>query len=1068
VLALQRQAGNALVDQLLSGGGHPVPPDDPREREADTVADAMETSRNDVGLASDRQPADQRQLTPHPSPGQHGQGGQALPPELRRTFEARMGVDLEGVRLHTDVAALQLNRQLHTRAVTHQQDIYFGPGEFAPSAPAGRQLLAHEVTHTVQQRSGAAVQADPKPGDKATESKIVRVTFYTALNVVELSLADGTVETVSTDYNGEPNPGTYTVRRTGKQFEFDNLARAGGVPDANGNVVTFTAQRGTSAGVSSFTLVVISGIPRGPGGTGTAPATGAGAPGGHQESVGTGKGPGGGPSQTTTPGGAGSGTAPPSTPPGGPAQTQTPSQTQTPTPQPPAATPPTTPASPETLAKLKALPPEIKDMLGGETALSPDKADQLLRIAAKLQALPPEDRALYKLLAKKLATDLDSYEQSVDVFVKFKDRLRAQAQAEAQQTADQQASSKASEPPLEVQLADTWKNFDQSKFATMNESQKEALARDVAAKQRDIQLSYMARHPGETLGQMAEGMVRVDKTAKAIVDDVREAADGNANGYARAAGAVGALGKFIGAVASIVFVALLFVPGVNLVELAIAGMAVGVTMMALSTAEAELRLKAAGQAKTPTELMTQTSKSAAAQVGAVMAAATIVLTIVAKLIGRIPLPGRLQTVGGALRAAKTGLLRVTGVGPALESARGALLNALSRAKLGLSEALGQQTKLLAEQAAMIEKLTATELVERLAKGDPALQELTSVTPEQAQAIREFGKTPEGKAVPDQLRQNLLTAMREAPAKAKAQVDAFLKDVDKTIEAANAAKTPEQLNQAIADAEQKFGPDAQAGKQAAELENTVKQQLEAERFRNMSDDEVRALAKQDALAADELVRRYNKLKITELDKLAKTDPTARYVLDKKRSGGYANPAEYDLRSTNPKLINKLVDKVRQMRLASKIAKSQGGKTTGGVFGTAETDLPLAQDSFEAGSRATQGGGPNPADEPPRAYKPPSKHEKAQFHAEERLTNKLRQQIVDAKLTPADMKGKTVWMAIEQEVCPICKAGLGDSARGAGVLKQFSTEFPELTIEFTDIDAYSDSFRVWRLRGGKLVQ
>jgi hypothetical protein len=68
----------------------------------------------------------------------------------------------------------------------------------------------------------------------------------------------------------------------------------------------------------------------------------------------------------------------------------------------------------------------------------------------------------------------------------------------------------------------------------------------------------------------------------------------------------------------------------------------------------------------------------------------------------------------------------------------------------------------------------------------------------------------------------------------------------------------------------------------------------------------------------------------------------------------------------------------------------------------------------------------------------------------------------------MKGKTVWMAIEQEVCPICKAGLGDSARGAGVLKQFSTEFPELTIEFTDIDAYSDSFRVWRLRGGKLVQ
>jgi hypothetical protein len=1052
ILNLQRSAGNSVGDRLLGGGAQPEPPDDPRERAADAVAHDLES---DVLESSST-------LPPGEPAADARTGGQPLPWALRRTFEARLGVDLARVRVHTDAPAALLNTQLNTRAITHEQDIFLGSGEFAPDAPAGRQLLAHEVTHTVQQRAsgGAAIQAQPKPGAPPPDSKIVRATVYTALNVVELSLADGTTETLATDYNGEPNPGTYTARRKGARgsFELDVPNKAGGVPDVNGNLVLWTSQRGTAAGVTSFTMVVIGGIPSGSG-TGKGPSNPAPAgPGGQTDGVGTAdKKPAGQPDAPPPPAPTGKTPAdqPAPTPPGGTGTT--------PTEAPPPAAPPT----PETLAKLKALPPDIKDLLGGETALTPDKADQLLRVAEKLKALAPEDRALYKLLAKQLATDLDSYERSIDLFIKFKERLRAQAQADAQKAADEQASSKAGEPPLEEQLAATWVDFDESKFAGMDESQKEQMARDVAAKQRDIQLSYMARHPGQTIGQMAEGMVRLDKTAKAIADDVREAADGNANGYARAAGALGAIGKFIGAVASIVFVALLFVPGVNLIELAAAGMAVGIAMLALSLSESEMRIKAASEAKSSTEFQTQTQKSAQAQVAAAMTAATIALTIVAKLVARIPLPGRLQTVGGALKAARTGLLRVTGVGPAMEAVRDALLNKLRQAKLGLSEALGQQTKLLAEQTAMIEKMTATELVDRLAAGDPTLNELTSITAEQAQGIREFAKTPAGKSMPDQLRQNLLKGMADAPGKAKAQVDRFLSDMDDAIEAAKKAQSPQQLNDAVAAAEQKLGPDAQAAQKTAQLEDAVKEQLQIDRFKNLSNDQVRALAMTDPLAADELVRRYSAMKIGELDKLAKTDPTAKYVLDKKR-GTYAHEADYDLRSSNPKLINRLVERVRQLRAASKIPKVGPKGESGGVFGVAETDLPVAQDSVEAGSRATQGGGPAPADEPPRVYKPPSGHEKAQFHAEERLVNKLREQIEAAKLTSAQMKGKTVWIAIEQEVCPICKAGMAGPDAAAGTLKQFSLEFPDLTIEFTDIDSYSNTFRVWRLRGGKLVK
>ncbi|MBX6324072.1 MAG: DUF4157 domain-containing protein, partial [Rhodospirillaceae bacterium] len=82
-------------------------------------------------------------------------GGQPLPEPLRRVFEPRFGRDFAGVRIHTDGAAAALARAVDARAFTVGRDIVFGAGEFRPGTAAGLRLLAHELTHTVQQAEAA-------------------------------------------------------------------------------------------------------------------------------------------------------------------------------------------------------------------------------------------------------------------------------------------------------------------------------------------------------------------------------------------------------------------------------------------------------------------------------------------------------------------------------------------------------------------------------------------------------------------------------------------------------------------------------------------------------------------------------------------------------------------------------------------------------------------------------------------------------------------------------------------------------------------------------------------------
>lgn len=80
-------------------------------------------------------------------------GGHSLDRSAKTFMQNRFGADFGGVKIHTDSQAVQLNRQLNARAFTVGQDIYFNEGQYQPHSESGKYLLAHELTHTIQQQS---------------------------------------------------------------------------------------------------------------------------------------------------------------------------------------------------------------------------------------------------------------------------------------------------------------------------------------------------------------------------------------------------------------------------------------------------------------------------------------------------------------------------------------------------------------------------------------------------------------------------------------------------------------------------------------------------------------------------------------------------------------------------------------------------------------------------------------------------------------------------------------------------------------------------------------------------
>jgi hypothetical protein len=158
-------------------------PGDPAEQEASAVGKTImrmpdpadearvpppAVSHRDTGVAHrDAAPGgDHKHADPYieDSLRAHGSSGSPLPPDMREFMEPRFRADFRSVRIHTDDHAGKLAAQLGARAFTIGRDIYFGRGQFQPGKPEGWELVAHELTHTIQQGGAAHAPIAPPKG----------------------------------------------------------------------------------------------------------------------------------------------------------------------------------------------------------------------------------------------------------------------------------------------------------------------------------------------------------------------------------------------------------------------------------------------------------------------------------------------------------------------------------------------------------------------------------------------------------------------------------------------------------------------------------------------------------------------------------------------------------------------------------------------------------------------------------------------------------------------------------------------------------------------------------------
>ncbi|WP_417940696.1 eCIS core domain-containing protein [Flavobacterium sp. RS13.1] len=94
-------------------------------------------------------------------------GGSPLSGKIKTEMESGIGADFSNVRIHNNSTAVQMNKQLGAQAFATGNNIYFNEGKYNPNSKEGKHLLAHELTHTVQQ--GAAIRKKPDPISPAPE-----------------------------------------------------------------------------------------------------------------------------------------------------------------------------------------------------------------------------------------------------------------------------------------------------------------------------------------------------------------------------------------------------------------------------------------------------------------------------------------------------------------------------------------------------------------------------------------------------------------------------------------------------------------------------------------------------------------------------------------------------------------------------------------------------------------------------------------------------------------------------------------------------------------------------------
>lgn len=150
-------------------------PNDKYEREADAVADqVMRMPDQGVQMKCEACEENEIQIKPTIQRSPNGSmtaspeisskisatlgGGKKLPSKTQSEMGSKMGADFNGVNIHTDYTAVKLSQDLGAKAFTVGNDIYFNKGQYNLVFSKGKRLLAHELTHVIQQNGAEGGQ----------------------------------------------------------------------------------------------------------------------------------------------------------------------------------------------------------------------------------------------------------------------------------------------------------------------------------------------------------------------------------------------------------------------------------------------------------------------------------------------------------------------------------------------------------------------------------------------------------------------------------------------------------------------------------------------------------------------------------------------------------------------------------------------------------------------------------------------------------------------------------------------------------------------------------------------
>jgi hypothetical protein len=286
-------------------------PDDPYEREADSVADQV-MRMADPSVSQVAPPSIQKKckcggesncgcedkIQPKRASGNAGPGatydtdaavraargvGAPLPTSVRSYYEPRFGRDFGSVRVHTGGEAAQSARGLQARAFTLGSDIVFGSGHFSPHSGEGQRLLAHELTHVVQQGGAKASEGSEGMGVTSSPSRVARdgdpdialevdpdpncpegfICFIITNGPKQhtpLSAADKAAITQATGATAPP--GTLTFSKDGPRFVLHDTATSYGPPATEKtHLDRVKAQGSTPVGEGAAAYVTAAGAP---------------------------------------------------------------------------------------------------------------------------------------------------------------------------------------------------------------------------------------------------------------------------------------------------------------------------------------------------------------------------------------------------------------------------------------------------------------------------------------------------------------------------------------------------------------------------------------------------------------------------------------------------------------------------------------------------------------------------------------------------------------------------------------------------------------------------------------